>query len=52
MILFVKNNYDELSTMGYSIFNTIEHLSTGELEVQISRSELIVIFNPKFFNFN
>ena len=48
MILFVKNNYDELSTMGYSIFNTIEHFSTGELEVQISRSELIVIFNPNY----
>lgn len=37
-----------MSSMGYSVFDTIDHLSTGQLEVYISRSELIVVFDPDY----
>lgn len=48
MILFVKKNYDEMSSMGYNIFDNIYHLSTGQLEVYTNRSELIVVFDPDY----
>ena len=48
MIVFIKNNYDEMSSMGYTVFDTIDHLSTGQLEIYISRSELIILFDPDY----
>lgn len=48
MILFIKNNYDEMSSMGYEVFNGIDHLTTGHLEVYVNRSELIVAFDPDY----
>lgn len=48
MILFIKNNYDEMSSMGYEVFNDIDHLTTGQLEVYVNSSELIVAFDPDY----
>jgi len=48
MILFVKNNYDENSLMEYTVFKGVDHLSTGQLETLISRSVLIIAFDPDY----